>query len=145
MRTATRYLLITCGVIALVLGLIGVVLPLVPTTPFLLVASACFLRGSQRLHDWLTNHPVFGCYLRDYHAGLGVPMRMKLVALATIWVSIPGSVAIMYLKLGPGALWAGIAITLATCAVTVTWYLIGRLPTRPADAECTYPVARGSE
>jgi uncharacterized membrane protein YbaN (DUF454 family) len=71
-----------------ILNLIGlpgcrgaVLVPLLPTTPFLLLASACFARGSTRLHNWLQTNRVFGKYLRDYENGKGMPLRGK------VWIS----------------------------------------------------------
>jgi uncharacterized membrane protein YbaN (DUF454 family) len=76
------------GGIAVLLALLGVFLPLLPTTPFLLLASACFARGSTRLHGWLLNNKLFGEYIRNYEQGRGIPLRGKIVALALLWASI---------------------------------------------------------
>lgn len=80
------------GVVAVILGIIGLFLPLLPTTPFLLLASACFARGSDRLHNWLLSHGVFGRYLRDFEAGNGIPLRGKVVATVLMWVSLAYSI-----------------------------------------------------
>jgi len=76
------------GVLALVLGVIGIVVPLLPTTPFLLLAAACFARGSQRMHGWLLNNPVFGKFISDYEQGKGIPARAKALALLMMWSSL---------------------------------------------------------
>lgn len=76
------------GVLALVLGILGIFLPLLPTTPFLLLASWCFARGSERLHGWLLSHRVFGEYLRNFEAGRGIPLKAKIVATAMLWLSL---------------------------------------------------------
>ena len=76
------------GVLAVVLGILGIFLPLLPTTPFLLLASACFARGSVRLHRWLLSHPVFGDYLANFEAGRGIPLKGKIVATAMLWGSM---------------------------------------------------------
>lgn len=76
------------GSIALVLGIIGIALPLLPTTPFLLLAAACFMRGSTRMHRWMTQNPVFGSYLRDYQEKKGVALRVKVVAVTVMWTSL---------------------------------------------------------
>jgi uncharacterized membrane protein YbaN (DUF454 family) len=83
-----KTLLNIAGVIALLLAILGLFLPLLPTTPFLLLASACFARGSTRLHRWLLQHRVFGAYLRNVEAGNGIPLRAKIVALALMWTSL---------------------------------------------------------
>lgn len=76
------------GALCVVLGIIGVFLPLLPTTPFLLLASWCFARGSERLHRWLLSHRVFGDYLRNFEAGRGIPLRAKIVATVLLWSSL---------------------------------------------------------
>ena len=76
------------GALAVVLGVIGIFVPLLPTTPFLLLASWCFARGSRRLHGWLLSHRVFGEYLRNFEAGRGIPLRAKIVATALLWSSL---------------------------------------------------------
>ncbi|MGI4844922.1 MAG: YbaN family protein [Janthinobacterium lividum] len=76
------------GVLALLLGILGLFLPLLPTTPFLLLASWCFARGSERLHRWLLSHRVFGEYLRNFEAGRGIPLKAKILATAMLWASL---------------------------------------------------------
>jgi uncharacterized membrane protein YbaN (DUF454 family) len=80
------------GAIALVLAILGIFLPLLPTTPFLLLASACFARGSKRLHHWLLTHPLFGEYLRNFEAGRGIPLPAKVVATVLLWISLTGTI-----------------------------------------------------
>src|SRR5690554_2230063 len=76
------------GTIALILAIAGIFLPLLPTTPFLLLASACYLRGSERLHRWLLTHHMIGPYLANIQSGRGIPMRAKILALVFLWVSL---------------------------------------------------------
>lgn len=76
------------GVLAVLLGILGLFLPLLPTTPFLLLASWCFARGSDRLHRWLLSHRVFGEYLRNFEAGRGIPLKAKIVATVMLWGSL---------------------------------------------------------
>ncbi|HEY0490330.1 MAG TPA: YbaN family protein [Telluria sp.] len=109
------------GAIAVLLALLGVFLPLLPTTPFLLLASACFARGSTRLHGWLLNNKLFGAYLRNYEQGRGIPLRGKVVALGLLWASI------VYSACSVGSI-ALIAL-LASIAVSVTIYLCVFVPT----------------
>ena len=79
------------GVLAVALGILGIFLPLLPTTPFLLLASACFARGSKRLHRWLLSHRVFGEYLRNFEEGRGIPRKAKIVATVLLWLSLLGA------------------------------------------------------
>lgn len=83
-----KLVLTICGTLCVVLGIVGIFLPLLPTTPFLLLASACFARSSKRAHDWLLSHGVFGEYLRNYEAGRGIPARAKALALVMMWSSL---------------------------------------------------------
>lgn len=76
------------GGLAVLLGILGLFLPLLPTTPFLLLASWCFARGSDRLHRWLLSHRVFGEYLRNFEAGRGIPLKAKIVATVMLWGSL---------------------------------------------------------
>ncbi len=73
------------GTFFLVLGLVGIPLPLLPTTPFLLIAAACYLRGSKRMYSWMMKSKYFGHYLRDYMEGNGLAIRTKVVALSMLW------------------------------------------------------------
>lgn len=81
------------GSIAVVLAILGVFLPLLPTTPFLLLASACYMRGSQRLHRWLQTNPMFGEYLRNIEEKKGMPRKAKIMTLLLLWLSMGYSVA----------------------------------------------------
>ena len=83
-----KFLLNLIGVVAVVLAVLGVFLPLLPTTPFLLLASACFARGSVRMHNWLRTNRLFGRYLRDWEDGRGLPLRGKLAILLLMWLSM---------------------------------------------------------
>jgi len=87
-RTLRKVLLSACGLLALVLGLVGVVLPLLPTTPFLLLAAFCFIHGSTRLHRWLDSRPWIGEQLRLWHEQRAVSKPVKLAALIYLWLAI---------------------------------------------------------
>jgi len=69
------------GLTSLALGLIGVVLPLLPTTPFLLLAAVAFANSSPRLHTWLVNHPRWGKIIKNWHDGGRIDKRSKTIAL----------------------------------------------------------------
>jgi uncharacterized membrane protein YbaN (DUF454 family) len=80
-----KWILISVGIVALSLGVIGVFIPLLPTTPFLLLAAACFFRGSERLYSWLIHHPWFGDYIRHYREHRAITLRAKIVTLVLLW------------------------------------------------------------
>ncbi len=76
------------GIILLVIGITGIMLPLLPTTPFLLLATACFAKSSPTLHDRLINNKVFGKYIRNYQENKGISLRVKVTSLFFLWISI---------------------------------------------------------
>jgi len=80
-----RGTLVVLGTCFVGLGILGVFLPLLPATPFLLLAVACYARGSKRLHDWLLNNRLFGSYIRNYHEGRGISLKLKVITLALLW------------------------------------------------------------
>ena len=83
-----KYLLIILGIISLSLGVIGIFLPVLPTTPFLLLASALFLRSSKRLYNYLMNHPKLGPYIHDFLIDRSISLRVKIVSLSMLWASL---------------------------------------------------------
>jgi uncharacterized membrane protein YbaN (DUF454 family) len=80
------------GTLFVGLGIAGIILPLLPATPFLLLASACYLRGSDRLHSWLMNHRLMGPYLRNFKEHRAMPMSAKVATIVVLWVSIIASI-----------------------------------------------------
>lgn len=83
-----RAFLIGTGCTSLGLGMLGIPLPVLPTTPFLLVSAYCFGRSSPRLLRWLLTNKVFGSYLRNYCLNRGIPKRVKIYVLITLWATI---------------------------------------------------------
>lgn len=84
----TRRVLVVPGFLFVGLGVAGIFVPLLPTTPFLLLAAACFARSSERFYRWLLGNRWFGAYVRDYREGRGVPARVKIFSVALLWVVI---------------------------------------------------------
>ena len=79
-----KWLWVFLGCLFVGLGAIGAVIPGMPTTVFLVLAAACFIRSSQKLYDWLIANKTFGPYLKDYREGKGIPLKAKIVALIMI-------------------------------------------------------------
>jgi hypothetical protein len=92
-RTWLRILLIIAGTFFMGLGIVGIVVPVLPTTPFLLLAAACYARSSQRFYGWLMNNKLFGNYIRNYLERKGIPLRVKVVTVTLLWITIGSSVA----------------------------------------------------
>lgn len=116
-----RTLLVIIGWLAVVLGVIGIFLPLLPTTPFLLLAASCFAKSSSRFHHWLLNQPYLGPYIQLYLDGKGIPNRAKFYILLAMWLSM--GFTTVYFVPYPAV---KIVLLLIACAVSV--YIL-RLPT----------------
>ncbi|MFS2006594.1 YbaN family protein [Duganella sp. CT11-25] len=117
-----KIILNVIGCLAVVLGVLGIFLPLLPTTPFLLLASACFARGSTRMHNWLQTNRVFGKYLRDYENGKGIPLRGKIWILIFMWSSMGYSMWRLHDRLA-------LQLMVAAIGTGVTIYLTRFVPT----------------
>jgi uncharacterized membrane protein YbaN (DUF454 family) len=115
----TRTLLVVAGTVSLGLGLVGIFIPLLPTTPFLLLAAACYARGSRRLHDWLMSRPRLGEYIRRYREGRGIPLGTKVFTVGLLWVTIGLSAAVAVESPAP-------RIVLLVIAVGVTLHILTR-------------------
>ena len=89
-----RPLFIILGSLSLALGAAGIVLPVLPTTPFMLLSAYCFARSSERMHDYLVNHRVFGTYISNYYNQAMTP-RHKARTLAVLWLGITVSVLLI--------------------------------------------------
>lgn len=122
---AARWMLIAAGMLCVALGAIGIILPGLPTTPFLLLAAYCFARSSGRFHGWLLNHRWFGSYVRNFEEGRGMTRRAKAVTLLAMWLSF-GVTIVFFVPVAWGQ--AGMALM----AAAVSIYLL-RLPTPPPD------------
>jgi len=88
MNPALKMFLIIAGSIFTATGLIGVFVPILPTTPFLLLAAACYLRSSDRMYNWLLTNRIFGRYLKNYLEKKGIPMGVKIFTLLLLWSTI---------------------------------------------------------
>jgi uncharacterized protein len=84
----SRVILNILGTVFLFLAVLGIALPLLPATPFLLLASACYVRGSTTLHNWLMSNKYLGPYITNFKEKRGMPLRAKIVTIAVLWASL---------------------------------------------------------
>ncbi|HAC35584.1 MAG TPA: DUF454 domain-containing protein, partial [Gammaproteobacteria bacterium] len=108
-----RVLLLVAGGLSVALGTIGIFLPLLPTTPFLLLAAACYLRSSERFYNWLVSHPLLSKYLLAYLDGKGIPRKAKIYTTLPLWVSLTISAWLVPIT------WVRIALVVIGIAVTI--------------------------
>lgn len=122
-----RVALLVIGCVSLAVGVIGIFLPLVPTTGPLLLAAVCFDRSSPKFHSWLMNNRFLGSYIKNYREGRGLPMMQKVCTIGLLWTTITLSIVFAI------DAWWGRAL-LAAIAIGVTWH-VATLPTyRPETA-----------
>ena len=88
MNPLTRILLIAGGTLCVALAVLGLFLPMLPTTPFLLLAAVCYARSSERFYHWLVTNRWFGAYIRNYREGRGIPLWHKVLAISLLWLTI---------------------------------------------------------
>ena len=121
-----RKLWAVLGLVFVGLGLIGAVVPGMPTTIFMILALYCFKRGSKKFEDWLLNHRVFGPTLRDWERYKGMRRHTKIVAVSMLWVFL--LVSLFFVRNKPS-----VFVIVLGSGVWVTWYILSR-PTVPVGA-----------
>lgn len=109
------------GLLFFVIGIIGIALPVLPTTPFMLLATACFARSSPKLHAWLYHHQVFGKFIQNWEKSRAIPRRAKYFA----WAMMTVSCAMLFYRL-PVRLWWLAVLVCVVCLFTMIW--MARLP-----------------
>jgi len=109
-----RRLLIVAGTFFVVMGIIGIFLPILPTTPFLLLAAWCYTRSSKRFYNWLINNKLFGNYIKNYREGRGVPLKVKVLSISFLWITILFSVFIIIINF-----WVRIILIIIAISVTI--------------------------
>ncbi|NHJ25435.1 MAG: DUF454 domain-containing protein [Candidatus Lokiarchaeota archaeon] len=83
------------GSISLIIGMIGIILPILPTTPFLLITAAAYAKSSKKFYKWLLNNRILGSYIRNYREGKGMPIKVKVITLILLWITIAISLLFM--------------------------------------------------
>ena len=105
------------GLVAVGLGLMGMFLPLLPTTPFLLLAAALFFRSSPRLYAWLLGHRTLGPYIRNFREHKAIPLHTKVVSVSLVWITL------LYCAFGMGLpMWFSVLLLLLAAAIT--WHIL---------------------
>jgi len=118
-RPFRRAALLVCGTLSLALGIVGIFVPLLPTTCFLLIAAWCYARSSSRLYDRLMHARWIGGYLRRYRDERAIPVHVRVASVVMMWITIGYSIVVF-----PNVLIRG---ALLLTAIAVTWHLY-RLP-----------------
>lgn len=108
-----KYALITLGWISVVLGVIGIFLPIMPTTPFILLGAWCFAQSSPRFHQWLRNHNHLGLIVRSWEDGKGIPLKVRNRIIFLLWFSLCFSTFLIQIW------WVGLIFFLGGAAVTI--------------------------
>ncbi len=121
-----KYVFMLIGFVSLVLGIIGIFLPLLPTTPFLLLSAAMFFRGSPRAYKWLLGHRYLGPYIRSFREDRSIPLRAKIVSLSLLWLTSLHCVVLIFRS------WWLRAVMLAV-ALGVSFYILSFKTRRNAD------------
>lgn len=107
-----KYTLISLGWLSVVLGVIGIFLPIMPTTPFILLAAWCFAESSPRFHQWLRNHKHLGLIVRSWEDGKGIPLKVRNRIIFLLWFSLCFSTFLIQIW------WVGVIFFLGGAAVT---------------------------
>ena len=95
LNSVKKYILLFIGTLSLILGVIGILVPVMPTTPFLLISSFCYLRSSQRLYNWLIYHKILGAYLYNYLTYRAVTRSTKIMGLIFLWWGLIASMLLI--------------------------------------------------
>jgi uncharacterized membrane protein YbaN (DUF454 family) len=112
-----KILLITAGTFFVALGITGIFIPILPTTPFILLAATLYSRSSQKFYEWIINNKIVGIYIKNYRAGKGVPVIIKILTIGLLWITIGCSVLfaidIIFIKIVMIIIAAGVTVHIA--------------------------------
>ncbi|MDR1524379.1 MAG: YbaN family protein [Tannerella sp.] len=112
-----KIILVILGTVSLVLGIVGIFVPLLPTTPFLLLSAAAYFKGSARLYKWLLNQKYLGPYIRNFKENKAIPLHAKIYAVVLLWGTI--GYCILFLSLP-----VYVRVILGIIAAGVTWHIL---------------------
>jgi len=117
--TLTKGILVVLGTFFLVLGIIGIFIPLLPTTPFLLLTAACYIRGSKTFYNKLIKNRWLGKYIKNYQEGKGIPLTLKIISIIFLWITIIFSTVIIVTNIFIRIILIIIAIGVTTHILTI--------------------------
>jgi len=109
-----KYIVLSSGTLFLGIGVVGIFLPILPTTPFLLLSAACYAKGSKRFYNWLMNHRILGKYIKDYREKKGIEAKTKVIALILLWATILSSAIF-----ATNIIWVRVTLLLVAIGVTI--------------------------
>ena len=113
-----RVFLVIIGSVSLALGVMGIFLPMLPTTPFLLLSAAAWVKASPQLYAWLLNHKVFGEYIRNFREHRAIPLRVKITSVSLVWLTIG------YCILRVVNEWWWAQLLMGLLAVAISWHIL---------------------
>ena len=113
-----KIFLIIVGSVSLVLGVLGIFLPMLPTTPFLLLSAAAWVKASPSLYEWLINHRVLGEYIRNFREHRAIPLRVKIISVSLVWLTIGYCIFAVVDEWW----WAQVLMTLL--ATAISWHIL---------------------
>ncbi len=119
LREMKKWLLIAAGTVCVCLGVAGIFLPLLPTTPFLLLAAACYAGSSKKFYGWLISNRWFGSYIKNYREGKGLTVTVKFLSVVTLWATIGYSTGFIVQSFI-------VRVVLISIAVAVTAHILSR-------------------
>ncbi len=114
LKKPIKILLIITGTFFIGIGIIGIFVPLLPTTPFLLISVALYARSSRKFYDWLINNRFLGIYIKNYREGKGIPLKVKIFAITLLWITI-GCSAIFAIDI----FWVRIILVIIAAGATI--------------------------
>jgi uncharacterized membrane protein YbaN (DUF454 family) len=137
MKGLTRSVLLIAGTLCVIFAVVGMFLPVLPTTPFLLLAAVCYARSSPRFYNWLITNRWFGEYIRNYREGRGIPLKHKVVTIVLLWLTI-GYAAWFAVSSWP------VKLILLGIAAGVTIHLLRTKTYRPEAPPASAPTELGA-
>jgi len=113
-----KLLFVALGCVFLGLGAVGLVMPLVPTTPFVLLSAICFSKSSRKIHSWLSRLPFFGSFIENYRTKQGIKKSLKVISILSVWASLITSMILLQ------TLWISLLLMVVGASVTTHILLI---------------------